>query len=240
MKKSTIKKITAIAIAAAMMSAGTYMAFASEEDIDVQMIDEDVAAADTEAQETEPTVEPTEEAQADVQVEEDTTDITADDAEVSSEVAADEEEIAVEDETANDTEETKQIKTDFSFENDEVVITAKVSEEAALPENAEMKVIKLEAGSEKYEEAKQASIKDLGGAEDDEYVFYDVTFTVNGTEVELADGAAVINMQFKSADMTANDDTQCIHIDETESGAVAQDVTAQTEDGTVKSVDFAM
>ena len=43
------------------------------------------------------------------------------------------------------------VDSDFRFENEEVIITAKVFDETALPENAEMNAVKLEAGSEKYE-----------------------------------------------------------------------------------------
>ena len=40
------------------------------------------------------------------------------------------------------------VDSDFRFENEEVIITAKVFDETALPENAEMNAVKLEAGSE--------------------------------------------------------------------------------------------
>ena len=57
------------------------------------------------------------------------------------------------------------VDSDFRFENEEVIITAKVFDETALPENAEMNAVKLEAGSEKYEEAKQVMEKKLEEAE---------------------------------------------------------------------------
>ena len=38
----------------------------------------------------------------------------------------------------------------------------------------------------------------LGTAEDAEYTFYDVTFTVDGNEAELPKGAAEIRMEFKN------------------------------------------
>lgn len=48
------------------------------------------------------------------------------------------------------------------------------------------------------EEAKKASVDSLGTAEDAEYIFYDVTFTVDGNEAELPKGAAEIRMEFKN------------------------------------------
>ena len=130
------------------------------------------------------------------------------------------------------------VDSDFRFENEEVIITAKVFDETALPENAEMNAVKLEAGSEKYEEAKQASIRDLGTTEDDEYTFYDVTFIADGVEIEVPDEAVVINMEFKNVAPEENETQSALHIQETEAGVVAQDVTAQSADGTLKSVGF--
>ena len=149
---------------------------------------------------------------------------------------------SAEDETSTFTDGTGEVgeepaaASDFRFENEEVIITAKVFDETAIPENTVMNAVKLEEGSEKYEEAKQVSIRDLGTTEEDEYTFYDVTFTVDGVEIELPDEAVVINMEFKLA---AEDASQsALHIQETESGAVAQDVTAECTDGTLKSVGF--
>lgn len=44
----------------------------------------------------------------------------------------------------------------------------------------------------------KASVDSLGTAEDAEYIFYDVTFTVDGNEAELPKGAAEIRMEFKN------------------------------------------
>ena len=52
--------------------------------------------------------------------------------------------------------------------------------------------------SDGSEEAKKASVDSLGTAEDAEYTFYDVTFTVDGNEAELPKGAAEIRMEFKN------------------------------------------
>ena len=52
--------------------------------------------------------------------------------------------------------------------------------------------------SDGAEEAKKASVDSLGTAEDAEYIFYDVTFTVDGNEAELPKGAAEIRMEFKN------------------------------------------
>ena len=53
--------------------------------------------------------------------------------------------------------ETPEYKTDFQFENSEVKITATATKEAKLPQNTEMRAVRLEEGTAAYEEAKAAS-----------------------------------------------------------------------------------
>lgn len=231
------RKVTAIMMAAAMMNSGYTMVSAddfTDQEVQTEAAVEDIAVESTEEAVAEETQE------ADVQIEEEAPAEESESAEVTFE---DETTDAFSDGTdpadfAEAEVEVTSYRTDFCFENEEVVITASVSEDAELPENAEMKAEKLEAGSEKYEEAKQASMRDLGTSEDAEYTFYDVTFTVDGNEVELPEGAAVINMEFKDGEVQENETQSALHIAQTEEGTVAQDVTAQTEDGSLKSVDI--
>lgn len=237
MRKKMFRKVTAIMMAAAMMSSGYTMVSAddfTDQEVQTEVAVEDIAVESTEEAVAEETQE------ADVQIEEEAPAEESESAEVTFE---DETTDAFSDGTdpadfAEAEVEVTSYRTDFCFENEEVVITASVSEDAELPENAEMKAEKLEAGSEKYEEAKQASMRDLGTSEDAEYTFYDVTFTVDGNEVELPEGAAVINMEFKDGEVQENETQSALHIAQTEEGTVAQDVTAQTEDGSLKSVDI--
>ena len=236
MRKKMFRKVTAIMMAAAMMSSG--YTIVSADDFTDQEVQTEAAVESTEEAVAEETQEvdvqiqeeaPAEESEsAEVTFEDETTDAFSDGTD-----PADFAEAEVEAEV-----EVTSYRTDFCFENEEVVITASVSEDAELPENAEMKAEKLEAGSEKYEEAKQASMRDLGTSEDAEYTFYDVTFTVDGNEVELPEGAAVINMEFKDGEVQENETQSALHIAQKEEGTVAQDVTAQTEDGSLKSVDI--
>lgn len=237
MRKKMFRKVTAIMMAAAMMNSGYTMVSAddfTDQEVQTETAVEDIAVESTEEAVAEETQE------ADVQIEEEAPAEESESAEVTFE---DETTDAFSDGTdpadfAEAEVEVTSYRTDFCFENEEVVITASVSEDAELPENAEMKAEKLEAGSEKYEEAKQASMRDLGTSEDAEYTFYDVTFTVDGNEVELPEGAAVINMEFKDGEVQENETQSALHIAQTEEGTVAQDVTAQTEDGSLKSVDI--
>lgn len=236
MRKMMFKKVTAIMMAAAMMSTGYTMV--SADDFTDQEVQVETAVEDTAEEVVEETVTEAE-PETEVQIEEEAPAEESESADVTFE---DEAADAFSDGTAPvEAEvdvEVPSYKTDFLFENEEVVITANVSEDAELPENAEMKAEKLEAGSEKYEEAKQASMRDLGTAEDAEYTFYDVTFTVDGSEVELPEGAAVINVEFKNSEVQENATQSALHIEQTEEGAVAKDVTAQSEDGSLKSVDI--
>ena len=243
MRKQMFKKAAAIMMTAAMMSTGYTMV--SADDFTDQEVETEVFADDFVVETEDTFVEEAQDVEvqdADAQVEEEEVELT-DESQTEDVTFEDDADIFSDGtqpvEIPEDVEfEISSYKTDFRFENDEVVITATVSEDAELPENAEIKAEKLEAGSEKYEEAKQASMRDLGTAEDAEYTFYDVTFTVDGNEVELPEGAAVINMQFKDGEVQENTTQSALHITQTEEGTVAQDVTAQSEDGSLKSVDI--
>lgn len=236
MIKNRLKKAMAVIISTTMLAAG-YSVVSAEDFTDMDAFVSDGAVVTEEAVETE-----------EVQMEAQTEEIaeTEDDGFFGGEsegfTDGAEENVESEAETETEAEETEETEApaeaDFRFENEEVIITATVSEDVVLPENTEMTAVKLEAGSEKYEEAKQASIRDLGTTEDDEYTFYDVTFVADGAELDLPDGAAVINMEFKDTTSDENVTESALHIQQTEEGTVAQDVTAENADGTLKSVEF--
>ncbi|MDD5804680.1 hypothetical protein ACTQWG_06795 [Blautia sp. HCP3S3_H10_1] len=254
MRKNTLKKAMAVIISAAMMTTG-YAMVSAEDFTDAETLaemDAFTGAAEAEITEAQPEAAQTPEAQPEAvqetaqpeasQTEEfqGTEAYTEDQAFLDgfSDGSADDEMNAFTDGTESEEETVAPAAAaDFRFENDEVIITAKVFDETAIPENTVMNAVKLEAGSEKYEEAKQASIRDLGTKEDDEYTFYDVTFTVDGVEIEIPDEAVVISMEFKTA-AEENTSQSALHIQETEEGVVAQDVTAQSTDGSLKSVGF--
>ncbi len=124
----------------------------------------------------------------------------------------------------------------FTYENDEVVITAQAA--AELPENIEMQVRKLEEGSAEYEAAKAAAAESTEAAEDAQYSFYDVTFTVDGSEVELGENSVYVQVEFKTVQISSEVEMQeVLHIDE----AGVNNVTAETEEGSnMSSVNFAM
>lgn len=260
MRKNTLKKAMAVMISATMLVTG-YTVVSAEGFTDAEALAEmDAFTTGDEAvyvEEVQPEAAQTEEVQPEVaqteevQVEEPQAEESQD--EFQTEEAAEEAafvdgftDSSAEADPAEFTDGTGEVgdavettvDSDFRFENEEVIITAKVFDETALPENAEMNAVKLEAGSEKYEEAKQASIRDLGTTEDDEYTFYDVTFIADGVEIEVPDEAVVINMEFKNVAPEENETQSALHIQETEAGVVAQDVTAQSADGTLKSVGF--
>ena len=255
MRKNTLKKAMAVMISATMLVTG-YTVVSAEGFTDAEALAEmdafttgdeavyveEVQPEAAQTEEVQPEVAQTEEVQAEESQDEFQTEESAEEAAfvdgfTDSSAESDPAEFTDGTGEVGDAVETT-VDSDFRFENEEVIITAKVFDETALPENAEMNAVKLEAGSEKYEEAKQASIRDLGTTEDDEYTFYDVTFIADGVEIEVPDEAVVINMEFKNVAPEENETQSALHIQETEAGVVAQDVTAQSADGTLKSVGF--
>ena len=242
MKNNIIKKLAAVFVTAAMIGTGFSLVSAADvSDIEIQSEEvfevsaEPVIEFAEEIPEEEVTeIEPVQE-EPEVQPEENQ-EIQADSSQTvydegTGEISDESEELTVPEEPA--------IKTDFLYENEEVVITAKVSEEAALPENAEIKAEKLMPGDPRYEEAKKASVDSLGTAEDAEYTFYDITFTVDGNEAELPKGAAEIQMKFKNEiPLEESDKQSALHISKTEDGTVAEDVTAESNSDAVSSSGF--
>ncbi len=141
-------------------------------------------------------------------------------------------------ETESETEEIT-YKTSFRFENGEVLITANASEAAQLPENTEMRVEKLQPGTQAYEAAKAAVEAQTGAKESAEYLFYDVNFFVDGQKVSFADGTVTIQIQFKTEQKNSSMESQTVmHIDE---NSQVKDVTAPAAEGSnLSSVNFAL
>lgn len=211
--------------------------------VEIESINIDIPAEETAAEEPAPEEVQTEEPAAEA-----VTEITeaAEEEPAAEETEAPEAETPAEEADVTESEElqqeTSEYKTDFLFENDEVKITATAAQEAKLPQNTEMKAVKLEEGTAAYEEAKAASAKELGTDENADYCFYDVTFVADGQELSPEKGTVTIRMEFKNIQINAEMQTQnIVHIEDTADGRQVQDVTSASEDGSnLQSVDFAM
>ena len=152
-------------------------------------------------------------------------------------------------ETEVETESETEAKygTDFSYEDETVVITAVAQPEAKLPENAVLKADPMPEGSAAYEEAVSMVENQLGGTEEGQeasYVFYDVYFEVNGERIEPADGLVEVSMNFKtpvleSAEDETVDEVSVLHIKEdTNKVEEVTDNVEITDDGAVSAVGF--
>ena len=94
--------------------------------------------------------------------------------------------------------EAEEYQTSFKFENDEVMIVVKTSEEAKLGKDTKLTAKKLEEGSEKYEAAKAATINSLGSSEEEHYSFYEIGFEKDGKELDVQDSHMTVNVTFKN------------------------------------------
>lgn len=151
-----------------------------------------------------------------------------------------EETLPAETEIETETETEKVVyKTSFRFENEEVLITAGASEAAKLPENTEMRVEKLQPGTQAYEAAKAVVEAKTGAREGMEYLFYDVNFFSDGQKVSYPEGTVTIQIQFKQEQKNSAEGNQSVlHIDE---NSQVKDVTAPTAEGSaMSSVNFAL
>ena len=99
---------------------------------------------------------------------------------------------------ATEATEAEEYQTSFKFENDEVVIVVKTSEEAKLSKDTKLTAKKLEEGSEKYEAAKAATINSLGSSEEEHYSFYEIGFEKDGKELDVQDSHMTVNVTFKN------------------------------------------
>lgn len=97
-------------------------------------------------------------------------------------------------------DETGENITLFSFEDDEVSITAIVKPEAEIPETAELQAKKLEEGSDAYNVAVAEVEKSMTLNDNQKLLFipYDVCFMNAGEKIEPADGMVQIKMEFKN------------------------------------------
>ena len=141
-------------------------------------------------------------------------------------------------ETSGETEKAVVYETDFYYENDEVIVTAKANEAAKLPEGTKMNVYRLEEGTAEFNAAKQAAEANCGASETAEYRFYGASFVYNGEKLNPADGTVSIQVQFKTIQIDASAKTQkVLQI----KGGGAKDVTAAAAEGSsMSSVNFAI
>lgn len=120
----------------------------------------------------------------------------------------------------------------ITYEDSEVAVTVTATEAAQLPANTEVKVTRLEEGSEEYEEAKEAARQSVGAGENATYAFYDVTLESEGQALDVEEGTVSVKMEFK-ADAAKR---EVVSIEETESGKVARNVTDREATGRSGSV----
>ena len=141
--------------------------------------------------------------------------------------AEDAQEAEAEDGQSAEAEDEQEAKTEtgvsgtITYEDSEMLVTVVVSEEAQLPADTEVKVTKLEEGSEKFETAKEAARQSLAAGDNAVYTFYDVTLESEGQALDVEEGTVSVRMEFK----TDAKKKEVVSIEETENGKVARNVT---------------
>lgn len=232
MRRSVVKSMAAILMAAAMSVPGC-MAFAEEAAPETAapateaVVSEteapapqteapttEAAAPETEAPATEESIPETAAPETEAATEVLTTETEAPETEAVTEAPATEGQTEA---AKAENEKKEEYKTNFRFENEEVIITAKVNKSQKLPKNTEIRAEKLAAGSEKYEAAKNATMSSLGTDSEAVYSFYEVTFMADGKEVNVADEAVTVQVMFKNAEKS-------VHV----KNGTAKDITEKT------------
>lgn len=136
-------------------------------------------------------------------------------------------------------------KTDFTYEDSRVAITAKAEEGANLPQDAELKADYIDPNSDVYKAAVEAFNVQLGN--DDtvaDYVLYDIYFLSASKEgrIEPEDGNVTVNVTFKTQQETENKgeilESQVVHLDDQNNAEVVSGNVDISSDGTVQSMTF--
>ena len=136
-------------------------------------------------------------------------------------------------------------KTDFTYEDSRVAITAKAEEGANLPQDAELKADYIDPNSDVYKAAVEAFNVQLGN--DDtvaDYVLYDIYFLSASKEgrIEPEDGNVTVNVTFKTQQETENKgeilESQVVHLDDQNNAEVVSCNVDISSDGTVQSMTF--
>ena len=136
-------------------------------------------------------------------------------------------------------------KTDFTYEDSRVAITAKAEEGANLPQDAELKADYIDPNSDVYKAAVEAFNVQLGN--DDtvaDYVLYDIYFLSASKEgrIEPEDGNVTVNVTFKTQQETENKgeilESQVVHLDDQNNAEVVSGNVNISSDGTVQSMTF--
>ena len=189
MRNGMMKRAAALLLAATM-TVPAYAVYAE----DNTQIEAEAAEAEAKAEAERQAAEAAAQAEAEKQAEE-----AAAQTEAATEAQTEAQTEAAETEAQTEATEVEEYQTSFKFENDEVVIVVKTSEEAKLGKDTKLTAKKLEEGSEKYEAAKAATVNSLGSDEEGTYSFYEIRFEKDGAELNVKDEHMDIDVTFKDA-----------------------------------------
>ncbi len=260
MKQGRTKRFLAVLMAAAMLlqqsSIGTLAAETEPETTAVTeaatetQVTEDASEGKTEAATDEAATENESETESETETgtEKQTEAVSEKTTEAESETeteAVTEKEAETETETETATE-TEAPKTNFTYEDSRVIITAVADVAANLPQDAQIHADYMEPGTPAYNEA--AAVLEAAYAGQDvvlDYVFYDIYFTAASAgegRIEPEAGTVTVSMQFKQPVLEVEEDVEVqsydvVHVDNGVAEIVANSVQT-TEDGSVASVGF--
>jgi len=140
-------------------------------------------------------------------------------------------------------DETASAARTFSYSDADVAVTAVVSPEAGLPENAEFSVTPVQGDTEQYRGA-AAQSEAVVGEKPLLQKIYNICFLSDGAEVEPQAGSVQLHFDFTAQPLTAPGDSssgvdvRVVHIAD---GGTASEIPADavvSQDGAVESLDF--
>jgi len=133
--------------------------------------------------------------------------------------------------------------THYEYQDQYVFITVDVPEGVTIPFGAELVITPIDQNSDEYSETVDQA-KTVTGKKSVEELVYDISFILNGMEVEPIGGSVNIRFQLSENVLNSGDllpeefDINVVHMVDENTPELLENTTIIDEDGTVHSVDF--
>lgn len=149
-------------------------------------------------------------------------------------------------EEQEDKEETPAAKTEYTYEDEEVFVTARLENTNVIPNDAEFHVEKItdydtmqEIGNKLWDQAREEN-KNL-----ETFVAYDICFLVNGMEVEPEGGSVKVKIIYKEPlklkEEAIQSETNVYHFDESSDEVIIEKVNANVkneDNGEIREIEY--
>ena len=129
----------------------------------------------------------------------------------------------------------------YTYSDSEITVTAKLEDASAIPDEAKLTAVEVACGDSGYEEAIAAlnEVLDGGGADSSNTILYDISFTLDGEELEPAQGSVSVSITFTGDQLSSicaqdSESITVIHLSEEDGSITAEEVDADASGGSIE------